>query len=105
MAETEEGRDAYAERVPEDTVLYGAVADALSTFFAHAESNGRELPAFVTGPRSELILILWTPKKSPIWCRRWKKKSSGGERRGSALVWRVRGDRVMTSAARYRREC
>ena len=37
----------YVRRVPEDTVLYGVVSDQLSTFFAHAENAGREVPAFV----------------------------------------------------------
>jgi len=46
--DTERGPIAYARRVPEDTVLYGVVADQLNTFFAHAESNGRSVPAFVT---------------------------------------------------------
>ncbi len=38
---------AYARRVPEDTILYGVVSDQLTTFFAHAESSGRTVPAFV----------------------------------------------------------
>lgn len=40
-------RTVYARRVPEDTVLYGVVSDQLNTFFAHAESRGRSVPAFV----------------------------------------------------------
>ena len=37
----------YTRRVPEETVLYGVVADQLTTFLAHAERSGRSVPAFV----------------------------------------------------------
>lgn len=46
-ARAQNGRNAYARRVPEDTILYGVVSDQLTTFFAHAESSGRSVPAFV----------------------------------------------------------
>lgn len=44
---TRSGTATYARRVPEDTILYGVVSDQLTTFFAHAEKNGRNVPAFV----------------------------------------------------------
>ncbi len=47
VARAENGRNTYARRVPEDTILYDVVSDQLTTFFAHAESSGRTVPAFV----------------------------------------------------------
>jgi hypothetical protein len=46
-ARAQNGRNSYARRVPEDTILYGVVSDQLTTFFAHAERGGRSVPAFV----------------------------------------------------------